>query len=202
MTSPPTQPVTDDQLDQWEKECTTEIEQAKFGAQCRTIVPALTKEVRRLREFTEWQEPHMAREQPCGCVICICNDQVKCHGCGAKNCGSHSDGIIPSPVYEHHPLLTQLVTMSEALATVVERAEEHNRPDYGAYLDDDDIEAARSALSSTDYAAKVVVDRELIDFVHRVLGLVVEAYPQLELMTGVPESIARLDSLRQQGGKG
>ena len=42
----------------------------------------------------------LARHQPCGCVVCICEDEIKCYGCGAKNCGTHIPGEIPNPVYD------------------------------------------------------------------------------------------------------
>ena len=42
----------------------------------------------------------LAREQPCGCIVCRCEDEHQCHGCGAKNCGTHPLGQIPNPVYE------------------------------------------------------------------------------------------------------
>ena len=32
-------------------------------------------------------KPTYARVQPCGCVLCVCDDEDKCHGCGAKRCG-------------------------------------------------------------------------------------------------------------------
>lgn len=41
----------------------------------------------------------LAKHQPCGCVVCWCEDERQCHGCGAKNCGSHPVGAIPNPVY-------------------------------------------------------------------------------------------------------
>lgn len=41
----------------------------------------------------------LARHQPCGCVVCVCDDDVQCQGCGAKNCGSHEPGKLPNPVY-------------------------------------------------------------------------------------------------------
>jgi hypothetical protein len=41
----------------------------------------------------------LARHQPCGCVICWCEDEEQCHGCGAKHCGTHPIGEIPNPVY-------------------------------------------------------------------------------------------------------
>lgn len=30
-----------------------------------------------------------ARERPCGCVLCICEDEERCHGCGATTCKTH-----------------------------------------------------------------------------------------------------------------
>lgn len=45
----------------------------------------------------------LAKFQPCGCVICDCEADHRCHGCGAKNCGTHKVGEIPNPVYEVQP---------------------------------------------------------------------------------------------------
>jgi hypothetical protein len=41
----------------------------------------------------------LAKHQPCGCVVCTCEDPEQCHGCGAKHCGTHPVGEIPSPLY-------------------------------------------------------------------------------------------------------
>jgi hypothetical protein len=41
----------------------------------------------------------LAQHQNCGCQVCICEDEHQCHGCGAKNCGNHPVGEIPSPIY-------------------------------------------------------------------------------------------------------
>lgn len=38
----------------------------------------------------------LARNQPCGCVVCQCKDDNQCHGCGAKHCGTHPVGEIPN----------------------------------------------------------------------------------------------------------
>lgn len=27
------------------------------------------------------------RNQPCGCIVCFCADEERCHGCGARSCG-------------------------------------------------------------------------------------------------------------------
>jgi hypothetical protein len=34
--------------------------------------------------------------QSCGCVICSCEDEIQCQGCGAKHCDRHKDGL-PNP---------------------------------------------------------------------------------------------------------
>ena len=39
----------------------------------------------------------LARNQPCGCVVCSCEDEVQCHGCGASNCGTKEC------VFKYHP---------------------------------------------------------------------------------------------------
>lgn len=43
----------------------------------------------------------LARNQPCGCVVCYCENEDQCQGCGAKNCGTHPVGDMPSPLYTH-----------------------------------------------------------------------------------------------------
>lgn len=45
-------------------------------------------------------EKQLARYQPCGCVVCICENVNQCQGCGAKNCGTHPVGQIPNPIYK------------------------------------------------------------------------------------------------------
>jgi len=47
----------------------------------------------------EQPERLLAKHQPCGCVICDCEDDHRCHGCGAKHCGTHPVHEIPNPVY-------------------------------------------------------------------------------------------------------
>lgn len=41
----------------------------------------------------------LVRHQTCGCIVCICEDDEQCQGCGAKSCGTHPVGEIPNPVY-------------------------------------------------------------------------------------------------------
>lgn len=45
-------------------------------------------------------KPLLAKHQPCGCIVCTCDDEVQCRGCGAKHCGTHEVGEFSSPVYE------------------------------------------------------------------------------------------------------
>jgi hypothetical protein len=45
----------------------------------------------------------LAKHQPCGCVVCTCENEEepdRCLGCGAKSCGTHIGAPIPNPVYE------------------------------------------------------------------------------------------------------
>lgn len=42
----------------------------------------------------------LAKHQPCGCIVCTCADDVRCHGCGARHCGTHPVSEIPNAVYE------------------------------------------------------------------------------------------------------
>ena len=44
-------------------------------------------------------ERALAKHQSCGCVVCTCEDEVQCQGCGAKHCGTHPVGQIPQPVF-------------------------------------------------------------------------------------------------------
>jgi hypothetical protein len=66
------------------------------------------------------EKPTLARHQPCGCVMCICDDTERCHGCGAKNCGTHAVGEMPSHVYEKHPLMAENARLREAQTKVDE----------------------------------------------------------------------------------
>lgn len=54
----------------------------------------------RIAELEGQVAPRLARNQPCGCVVCTCEDEIQCHGCGANHCGTHPIGEIPNPVYE------------------------------------------------------------------------------------------------------
>jgi len=41
----------------------------------------------------------LIKHQKCGCIVCTCEDEKQCHGCGAKHCGTHVLGEIPNPIY-------------------------------------------------------------------------------------------------------
>ena len=43
--------------------------------------------------------PTLHKYQSCGCVICTCENDEQCQGCGAKHCGTHPLGEIPHPIY-------------------------------------------------------------------------------------------------------
>jgi hypothetical protein len=54
----------------------------------------------KIEEAWQNQPRELAKRQPCGCIICTCWDPVRCHGCGAKHCGTHALGEIPSPEFK------------------------------------------------------------------------------------------------------
>lgn len=71
---------------------------------------------RELGEALAWQEPRLARHQPCGCIICNCESAERCSGCGAKHCGNHPLLAIPNPIYEPHPIIRERDTLRQQLA--------------------------------------------------------------------------------------
>lgn len=50
---------------------------------------ALTKAINILDDCKKLNpERNLNKFQSCGCVLCTCEDEIQCHGCGAKNCGT------------------------------------------------------------------------------------------------------------------
>lgn len=52
------------------------------------------------------QQPELAKYQPSGCVICTCDHETQCQGCGAHHCGGHPVGEFSKPAYQQ-PGLTE-----------------------------------------------------------------------------------------------
>ena len=50
-------------------------------------------------ELLAIEERILDRYQKCGCIVCVCEDDNRCNGCGAQHCGTHVVGEIPDPVY-------------------------------------------------------------------------------------------------------
>lgn len=60
--------------------------------------------------------PALEKYQPCGCIICTCDDPQKCWGCGAKNCYGHPIGQFKNPVYKKdHPLQARISELESDL---------------------------------------------------------------------------------------
>ncbi len=85
----------------------------------RTIELELLQAQREMDEALEWKEPRLARNQPCGCIICNCEDEERCNGCGSKSCGTHEVGKIPNPVFEQHPLVDEITQLRNAVDELV-----------------------------------------------------------------------------------
>jgi hypothetical protein len=69
--------------------------------------PLTTEEEERL---PEWVETQLARNQPCGCVLCVCGDVDRCHGCGATACEKHREA------WEQYPLIAENARLREDAA--------------------------------------------------------------------------------------
>lgn len=80
--------------DKWCKPTGTKEEEAAWD-QCQRIYFA----IRALAWLKAQQRPTLHKYQPCGCVVCTCENAEQCQGCGAKHCGTHPIGKIPNPIY-------------------------------------------------------------------------------------------------------
>lgn len=67
------------------------------------------------------QQPALTKYQPCGCVLCTCEHETQCQGCGANHCGTHPVGQIPGPVYQQPaPDVAGLVEAASAALDEIE----------------------------------------------------------------------------------
>ena len=48
----------------------------------------------------------LLRYLPCGCVLCICEDDERCHGCGARLCAYH---LKQSKLFSHDKAVDKAV---------------------------------------------------------------------------------------------
>lgn len=109
---------------------------------------ALKKLETELSEALKWKEPMLSRNQPCGCVICNCESEERCSGCGSKYCGTHAIGQIPNAIYENHPLVSE----RDQLRTEVEQLKRELRAAHMQIdLDkksDDEVEQLRKVCDA------------------------------------------------------
>lgn len=40
-------------------------------------------------------QSYLSKNQPCGCVLCTCDNDDRCLGCRSKHCGNHTIGYFP-----------------------------------------------------------------------------------------------------------
>lgn len=73
---------------------------SELGQRLEAVISILHNELHEAQ--AKRSKPELARVQPCGCVVCYCENQERCLGCGAKYCGTHEVGEIPNPVYIDH----------------------------------------------------------------------------------------------------
>lgn len=57
-----------------------------------------------------------ARVQPCGCVVCICGDDERCFGCGAKDCNTDKCVFKTNRVvWVKHPLKAEVERLKDGI---------------------------------------------------------------------------------------
>lgn len=73
-----------------------------------------------------------ARYQPCGCVLCVCESDGQCFGCGAKMCMSHPADELPNPAYEQDEFRETARTAMPELIEEVRGLRQENERLYAA----------------------------------------------------------------------
>lgn len=86
-----TEKITRDRIEHWREHLTyiEPLHVEELEALCTLALQALAMQPR----------PTLHKYQSCGCVICTCENDEQCQGCGAKHCGTHPLGEIPHPIY-------------------------------------------------------------------------------------------------------
>lgn len=82
------------------KEWADHVGKSELGKRLEWVISTLHNELWEAQ--TKHSKTELARNQPCGCIVCNCDNDERCVGCGAKNCGTHAVGEIPNPIYIDH----------------------------------------------------------------------------------------------------
>ena len=106
------------------------IDRGEEGHDVKDDILDLIAEVERLRPKN--------RVYPCGCVTCICEDEIKCHGCGAVGCGQpgmpaeHTPGAQPMSIPKLRAEVERLTKRCEearhVIAVLLHAWKTDNRP--------------------------------------------------------------------------
>lgn len=75
-----------------------------------------TKKIVSLIKDRYVEKRRLKKYQPCGCVLCTCEDELRCHGCGAVSCGKHKVGDNKHFVFED---TSDYITRQEAYEKAV-----------------------------------------------------------------------------------
>lgn len=76
-----------------------------------------TKKIVSLIKDRYVEKRRLKKYQPCGCVLCTCEDELRCHGCGAVSCGKHKVGDNKHFVFED---TSDYITLQEAYEKAVD----------------------------------------------------------------------------------
>ena len=130
VSAPPSAPVGDDPIDasdnaEYIEHCADRLERRGL----RVTAGALRVIAHEHRALAQQPAAEYKRQQPCGCVLCVCEDEKQCHGCGAKHCGNRTDHpayVAQQPAAMDEAMaelrkLSALATQGELVARVIER---------------------------------------------------------------------------------
>lgn len=92
------------------------------------------------------QEPaaEFLKNQPCGCVLCTCEDERQCQGCGAKHCGNRTNH--PAYVAEDPPRFQFTYDVYRRGPLKVDDLIDYAVIDEGASTERGELEALRAEL--------------------------------------------------------
>lgn len=168
-----------------------------FGDDLAAILAELEAGKARIAELEAGQDwPRLAKRQPCGCVVCTCQSDVQCGGCGAKRCGKADcvlEGDRSKAVWESHPLADRAeraeAELSEARAalekllsaeTVTVQVGYDQGGNYmyaeAVRTDSEEFARARFIAKAEESSKKPTTTKSCFGCVHAAAGFVCDAY--------------------------
>lgn len=154
----------------------------------------------------EWEGRTLARNQPCGCVICICGGE-RCAGCGSRPCNSFPHGT-DNAVWEKNPLLDRAEAAEKineikerqlkgreseirAMAEKLEESEKH-RHDARICIQVEDFQEELGKRKAAEAKATANQEESTTKTNHLITELVVSQEERVALALVIDDAVAML----------